>query len=115
VVLEAKTGSVSVFIAVDICDQVQTPIMQVLPATSPFIAGRAGKQRLAIEIDLPPLIPGHYSLDFWIGSHFSSTVDYVKDVVSFEVADSPSADRSFPHSSNHGFLVPFCRYQFLTV
>lgn len=99
------------FIAVDICDATLSPIMQALPATEPFIEGRTGTRDLMIEIDLPPLVPGIYSADFWIGSHFSSTLDYVKNAVSFEVLESPTPDRSFPHSTEHGFVVPnsFCR------
>jgi lipopolysaccharide transport system ATP-binding protein len=115
VVLQADDNGEAVFIAVDICDQLQTPIMQALPFAAPFISGRAGRQHLSLEIDLPPLIPGHYFLDFWIGSHFSSTVDYVKNVVTFEIVDGPSPDRSFPYSPGHGFLVPASRCEFLPV
>jgi lipopolysaccharide transport system ATP-binding protein len=85
------------------------PIMQALPEAKPFIPVRIGLQRLIIEIDLPPLIPGTYSLDFWIGSHFNSTMDYVKAVVTFEVDESPTRERSAPHSPGHGFLVPVSR------
>jgi lipopolysaccharide transport system ATP-binding protein len=113
VVLQMIAKAEPVFIAVDICDQHQTPLMQALPATKPFISARNGRQRLLLKIDLPPLIPGQYALDFWIGEHFSSTVDYVKNVVSFEITDSPSAYRAHPHSPAHGFIVPGCRYEFL--
>jgi lipopolysaccharide transport system ATP-binding protein len=99
---------------VDICDQLQVPIMQALPVAKPFIPGSPGIRHLSLEIDLPPLIPGRYLVDFWIGPHFSSTADYVKNAVAFEVSESPSANRSWPHSSNHGFVVPpsRCSYSF---
>jgi lipopolysaccharide transport system ATP-binding protein len=109
IVLKSSRSGDPVFIAVDVCDQLQTPIMQALPITKPFIPGESGSQQLALEIDLPRLIPGHYILDFWIGSHFSSTADYVKNAVTFEVVQSAASDRSFPHSSSHGYLVPESR------
>jgi len=101
-------------IAVDICDATLSPIMQALPSTQPFIEGSTGTHQLAIEIDLPPLVPGMYSADFWIGSHYSSTFDYVKNVVSFEVTESPAAERTFPHSPAHGFMVPNSRCEYET-
>ncbi|MCX6890280.1 MAG: polysaccharide ABC transporter ATP-binding protein [Verrucomicrobia bacterium] len=104
--LESSGQSQPAFISVDICDQFQTPIMQALPTCNPFIPGQRGKCRIDFEVDLPPLIPGHYTLDFWVGSHFTSTTDYVKQVAAFEVVDSPAPGRSFPHTRDHGFLVP---------
>ncbi len=98
------------FIAVDICDSSFTPIMQALPEPGPHLNGIIGLHRLELEIDLPPLIPGLYGLDFWIGSHYNTTLDYVRNAIGFEVTNSPSKERSFPHSSDHGFLVPMCRY-----
>jgi lipopolysaccharide transport system ATP-binding protein len=115
IVLQSSRSGEPVFIAVDICDQLQTPIMQALPFTEPFISGKSGSRQLSLEIDLPRLIPGHYILDFWIGSHFSSTADYVKNAVTFEVVQAPSSDRSFPHSSSHGYLVPESRCELVTL
>jgi len=115
IVLQSPQSGEPVFIAVDICDQLQTPIMQALPFTKPFISGKSGRQRLSLEIDLPRLIPGQYVLDFWIGSHFSTTADYVKNAVTFEVVQAPSSDRSFPHSSSHGYLVPESRCALVTL
>jgi lipopolysaccharide transport system ATP-binding protein len=98
-----------VFIAVDICDRSLAPIMQALPSTDPFIQSANGLCNLVMEIDLPPLVPGCYALDFWIGTHFSKTTDYVKHVATFEVTESPTESRSFSHSGDHGFLVPVSR------
>ena len=115
IVLASASGNPPVFIAADICDQLQTPIMQALPINKPFIPGVAGKQHLLFEIDLPPLIPGLYTSDFWIGTHYSSTLDYVKGVIKFEVTDSPSNDRNHPHTASHGFIVPNSRCEFLSI
>ena len=113
VVVNSNGDTGSALIAVDVCDLLQTPIMQALPNSKPFIPRHAGKQRLHLEIDLPPLNPGSYLLDFWIGSHFTNTLDYVKSVITFEVTDSPTNDRYFPHSGDHGFLVPSSRCETL--
>jgi hypothetical protein len=112
-VLRSVCESPSVFLAVDIRDLSLTPIMQALPATKPFIPGCVGARRVVLEIELPPLIPGHYTADFWIGPHFSNTTDYIKNAVTFEISDSPSEDRNCPHSQDHGFLVPVSRCRYL--
>jgi hypothetical protein len=79
--------------------------MQALPSAIPFIPSKE-KLTVSIAIELPRLIPGTYVLDFWIGSHFSSTNDYVRNAVRFEIIESPAPDRTVPHPSNHGFIVP---------
>jgi lipopolysaccharide transport system ATP-binding protein len=101
------------FIAVDICDAFGTPLMQAVPAAAPFLDPAHEQHDLRIEIDLPPLVPGRYSLDFWVGPHYDATIDYVKSTVSIEILASPMAERTFPHYPNHGFLVPAsrCTYQ----
>jgi hypothetical protein len=88
--------------------------MQALPLAKPFINGRDRTHRLHLEIDLPALIPGSYALDFWVGPHFSETVDYVKNVAIFEIVESPTGERNYPHSRDHGFLVPPSRCDFLS-
>ncbi len=107
--LSLAQDSPPVFVAVDICDHTATPFMQALPSPTPFINAKSGSCRLRLEIDLPALIPGHYALDFWMGTHFSRTVDYVRDAVAFEIAESPTIGRSFGHSRDHGFVVPTSR------
>jgi hypothetical protein len=86
--------------------------MQVLPSAAPFIDGMLGVHRVQVEVELPPLIPGIYSADFWAGSHYNTTFDHVRQALTFEVIDSPSDNRSFPHTADHGFIVPVCRYEY---
>jgi lipopolysaccharide transport system ATP-binding protein len=94
------------FIAVDIRDQTLTVIMQALPKPNPFILGRRGITDLIVEIVLPPLIPGVYTIDFWIGYHYTETIDYIPCALSFQVVDSPSIGRTYPYTINHGSIVP---------
>lgn len=109
--LGIDTGSGSLMMAVDICDSASTPIMQALPSPAPFIPGNQGNQKVALEIDLPPLIPGTYTVDVWTGTHFNNTADQLKSVIAFDVTETPSTGRTFPHSANHGWLVPTSRHQ----
>jgi lipopolysaccharide transport system ATP-binding protein len=104
------------FVAVDLCDVLGTPLLQAVPKSEPFLELQRGKYQLDITLRLPALIPGRYSLDLWIGTHFSSTVDYVRNVVAIQIYDSPVANRSFPHNADHGFLVAdaTCEYERIT-
>jgi lipopolysaccharide transport system ATP-binding protein len=104
------------FVAVDLCDVLGTPLLQAVPKNEPFLKLQRGRYLLDITLDLPALIPGRYSLDLWIGAHFSSTLDYVKNVVAIQIYDSPVANRSFPHNADHGFLVAnaTCEYERIT-
>ncbi len=97
------------FVAVDIRDQVSAGIMQAIPCASPFIEGKPGGQKFELEISLPPLIPGVYYLDFWIGHHYTRTADHILNALSFEVTQSPTPERTYPHSADHGWIAPFSR------
>jgi lipopolysaccharide transport system ATP-binding protein len=101
------------FVSVDLCDSFGTPLMQALPIPEPFMELREGDYRVQIQIQLPPMIPGRYIADVWLGSHHATTVDYVQRAVAVEIEDSPALGRTFPHSPNHGYLVPesCCEYE----
>jgi lipopolysaccharide transport system ATP-binding protein len=113
-VLKGVCAGSPAFIAVDICDQSSTPIMQAIPVEQPFIPGNPSRHQVVVEIELPPLIPGSYTADFWVGNHYSHTMDYIRNQISFEVNEAPSAERSHPYSSGHGFMVPISRCRHTT-
>jgi ABC-type polysaccharide/polyol phosphate transport system ATPase subunit len=46
---------------------------------------------------------------YWV----SETIDTCPDCVSFEIEQSPISNRTFPHTPDHGFVVPRCRYEAL--
>jgi len=64
-----------------------------------------------MEIDLPPLVPGRYLADPWVGSHFNMTDDYIRQAVAFDIGESPTPGRSFPHYPHNGQIVPISRIQ----
>jgi lipopolysaccharide transport system ATP-binding protein len=92
----------------DISDMLGTVLMQACPSAEPFIKTSDSEQRLCFDIDLPPLVPGRYLLTTWVGPHNTETYDICRECLSFDIADSPTAGRVFPHTSDHGFIVPTC-------
>jgi lipopolysaccharide transport system ATP-binding protein len=101
--------SEDVFVAVDICDETHLPLMQALPRPRPFLRMTPGLHELGVEIELPPLTPGKYLVDFWVGSHHTVTNDHVKHAAAFEVSEGPIAGRTFPYPSDHGRICPVSR------
>lgn len=94
------------FLAVDISDSRGTGLMQAIPQLEGFIKDSELEKSVGLSVDLPPLIPGSYLVTLWVGSHNTETLDEVKEVVSFEINESPTPGRSFPHTLDHGFIVP---------
>jgi hypothetical protein len=80
----------------------------------PFIEGVPGKHQLDLEIELPPLIPGIYSADFWVGSHYTSTMDHLQ-ANAFEVTRAllPAGTALLEHgwAAPSRILTADCRLQ----
>ncbi|HZJ13565.1 MAG TPA: ABC transporter ATP-binding protein, partial [Chthoniobacteraceae bacterium] len=94
------------FVAVDILDSLGTSIMQAVPTVTPFIHDTDPEHAVRILIDLPPLVPGHYGVTLWIGPHNSETFDFVERCLAFDIQESPTENRVFAHSPDHGAVVP---------
>jgi lipopolysaccharide transport system ATP-binding protein len=97
------------FVAVDIHDPLGAWLMQALPRIDPFISSTAPEQELVVEVELPPMIPGTYPVSVWLGSSLGSTLDWAKEIVQFDVAESPTPGRTIPHSPDRGYCVPHSR------
>jgi lipopolysaccharide transport system ATP-binding protein len=95
------------FIAVDISNSLGMSVMQAIPEIEPFIKFSDNDQKISIQIILPPLIPDTYSLTVWLGPHNTETYDVVSNAVMFEIHESPTKGRTFPHTYDHGSVVPF--------
>jgi lipopolysaccharide transport system ATP-binding protein len=108
VIISPRAGR-PVMIAVDVKDANSFPIMQAVPRHEPFIGGAPGRHHVDLSIDLPPLVPGIYSLDFWLGPHNTETSDWIQSPIRIEITESPSRGRTFPHTPDHGFVVPISR------
>lgn len=104
--VRAREGARKVMIFAEIRDSNSISIIQAQPESVPFIGGAAGTYTVDMSINLPPLIPGSYCVDFWIGAHPSENADYIQDAVTFDVVDSPLPGRTPTHGADHGFIVP---------
>jgi lipopolysaccharide transport system ATP-binding protein len=93
-------------VAFDIRDALGTPLMQALPSVEPFVKVNNSSLEFHFVVKLPPIIPGLYHVTAWMGPHNTETYDVCDDCVSFEIHESPTPGRIFPHTPNHGFLVP---------
>jgi lipopolysaccharide transport system ATP-binding protein len=103
-----------VLIAIDVTDTNSVSIMQAEPHVEPFIGGAPGIYNVDLTIELPPLVPGIYGLDFWIGPHNSETFDWIRGEIKFEIIDSPTSRRTYPHTRDHGYIVPASRVEVRT-
>jgi lipopolysaccharide transport system ATP-binding protein len=108
--IEVKVGSNKkfnpAFIAFDINNGLGTTIMQAIPSIEPFIVFDGNDKEYAFEINLTGLIPDDYSVSIWIGPHNTETYDWQKDILTFQVLESPTLGRTFLHHYNNGFIVP---------
>ena len=101
------------FLAVDIMDASGQGIMQAIPTLEGFVGSEPLTRHYEITIDLPPLVPGHYSVSLWMGPHNSETYDHILNAIGFEILESPTPGRSFPHTRNHGCIVPHSKVHLL--
>ncbi|MDX2031114.1 MAG: ABC transporter ATP-binding protein [Blastocatellia bacterium] len=104
--LTSTTKHKPAFLAIDIHEPLGSAIMQALPTVNRFISDQRGTHRLRVRISLPPLIPGNYRAGVWVGSHNIETLDEVRECVSFTIANTPTPNRTFPHTIDHGYIVP---------
>lgn len=93
-------------IVVIIADQSSARIMQVVPKNEPFIGGSPGNYRVELNTELPPLIPGFYTLDFWIGLIQTETFDWVPAAVTVEVIEGPDPIGGLHYMRSNGSIVP---------
>ncbi len=98
-----------VFLAFDVSNSIGITIFQAIPNLTPFIKYGSVKQIVRTEIELPPLIPDYYKISIWMGTHNTETLCWEKEILGFEITESPTEGRNFPHSHQNGFLVPNSR------
>ena len=99
------------FVAFDISTSRGVTIMQAIPELLPFINFMDEEQTYVCEVMLHGLVPDIYSVTAWLGAHNSHTYDVQKDIISFEVLESPTMGRTYPHTPEHGAIVPPARVE----
>jgi lipopolysaccharide transport system ATP-binding protein len=107
--LESLMAHKPAFMAVDVLDASGAGVAQAIPTLDRFIKDTLRVHELEVEIDLPALIPGRYLVTVWVGSHNTEMLDYVQEIVGFEIEQSPTPGRTFPHNPTHGYIVPASR------
>ncbi len=113
ITFESKFHHKPAFLAVSILSVSGTGLMQTIPELKGFINDTEREHLINVCVQLPPLIPGQYLVSIWVGSHNTETLDEVKEEIVFEIYKSPTQDRSFPHATNHGYIVPTSRLNIL--
>jgi lipopolysaccharide transport system ATP-binding protein len=106
VCLESLSQHKSAHLAIEVLNMMGMSIMQAIPSTENYITADRSQHSVNVTIQLPPLIPERYLVSVWVGSHNTETIDWVKEAVMFEINESPTLGRSFPHHSEHGYIVP---------
>lgn len=114
VALESTRSHKPAFLALDIRDAAGVQVMQPMPTVERFLLHERRYHRVGLTVHLPPLIPGRYCLGVWVGSHFSETLDQVNDCLTFDVLDSPTPNRTHPHSPERGYIVPHTDWDYNT-
>lgn len=94
------------FIAIDILNHQGIAIMQAIPTLEKRITYCTKPKEINIEIDLPMLIPNEYFTKIWIGRHNTETYEQFNFATSFTIINSPTEGRIYPHSEDHGYVVP---------
>jgi lipopolysaccharide transport system ATP-binding protein len=108
-VLEGQGVHKPAFVSFDITDASGGALMQALPVLEGFVYPQEGGQSFQVMVDLPPLVPGQYWVSPWVGSHNTETLDMIHQCAAFEVSHSPTPGRTFPHTADHGYIVPSSR------
>ena len=113
-VIRSEPGGPAISIAVIVADRSSANIMQVQPKYEPFIGGSPGIYRIDLSVELPPVLAGLYTLDFWIGLHQRETFDWIPQAIAIEIVEGPDPTRSLPYLLDHGSIVPISRVNQVT-
>jgi lipopolysaccharide transport system ATP-binding protein len=105
----SNTEMLNSFMAFNIVNGIGQIVGQTIPSLKPFISLNNDTQDYRFEVDIDGFVPDDYYISIWIGPHFSHTLDWVKDVLKFQVIESPQKGRTFPHPRDHGAIVPSSR------
>jgi lipopolysaccharide transport system ATP-binding protein len=112
--IQVREASAASLLTIDIQDAFGSSIMQAVPSASPFLPGACGDHKVTVEIFSPPLVPGTYWMTFWMGPHHTEKFDVIRNAISFDILKSPTQGRTFPHTPDHGYIVPPSRFRLET-
>ncbi|WKK82570.2 ABC transporter ATP-binding protein [Marivirga arenosa] len=93
------------FLAFDILNEMDSAIFQSIPIEKGFISPSMSEKHFTFRVHLPALIPGRYFVSVWLGSNYTETIFWHKNILSFDVNDSPIEGRTMQHSKSNGSLI----------
>jgi lipopolysaccharide transport system ATP-binding protein len=97
----------SAFIAIYISSADSIPIMEAIPGYNNIFFDQSNfVQRKKITIDLVGLMPGCYIVSCWLGYDHSDEIEFLKEILNFEIDDYPVPERTINYPSHAGFIVP---------
>ena len=104
--LDCNSSFPKSFIAFYIGSIDSVSLMEAVPSYEPYIefAGVNSQIAVSTEINLPQLIPGVYTLGVWLGSNHSHTLDWQKEILTFQIVDSPIIERTVDFPKHAGFI-----------
>jgi lipopolysaccharide transport system ATP-binding protein len=95
------------FLAFYIGSQDSMPLMEAIPQYDYIDCSKNGTiYRIETQIDLNACMPGIYTLGVWFGVQHTMQMDWQKEVVQFEIKDSPIINRTVAFPKHAGFIVP---------
>ncbi len=100
------------WLAVEILDAAGIAIMQAVPTIEGFIPDDCRRHSVRLTVDLPPLITGHYLATVDVLTHNTELLDRAKECLQFAVTESPTPNRTYPHTPDHGYVVPASTYRY---
>lgn len=105
--IKSNSTHKQLYYAIDIMDAFGTTIAQAFSVDlgPDTIIGQRTEKR-EFRVYLPRLIPGEYTTTFWTGPHNTSTTFLVNTFHRFDIVESPSKNRTIPHTRDHGSFVP---------
>jgi lipopolysaccharide transport system ATP-binding protein len=104
-ILNATTNFPKSFVAFYISSEDSIPIIESIPESNPFISSTtARKISLEFEIELNGLIPNKYKIGVWVGSSHNLTLDFKKEIIEFEILESPQEERVVAYPKHAGFF-----------
>jgi lipopolysaccharide transport system ATP-binding protein len=96
------------FVAFYISSSDSFPLMESIPGYSTInFSLQENITKYSALINISNIIPGNYNLGIWLGfDHFSEIFNY-QEIVSFEITQNPSFNRTIDYPRNAGYFAPF--------
>jgi lipopolysaccharide transport system ATP-binding protein len=84
-----------------------SPLMEAIPEYDIIDCSKPKTHKyIKTELELNGLIPGVYNLGIWIGIEHSVTLDWQREIIQFEIGESPILGRTVSFPKHAGFLIP---------